>query len=100
MAQLNITALVNGLNSLHKILTEIEPIATAIGGPIVANVTTIGIAATATIQNVLERGDKLKGALSEQDETKLRAMLSDIQAVNDKLAGKVAEEAATASEEG
>jgi len=101
--KLNVGALVNGLNSLHNILVEIAPIAQAIGGPVVANVATIGIAATATIQNVLERGDSLKTAMTEQDATKLRAMLSDLQAVNDRLAGTiadVAEEAATPPDKG
>jgi hypothetical protein len=75
MAKINLANLISGLDTIHKALMDIAPVASAIGGPVVANVTTIGIAATATIQNVLERADKLKSVMTEQDATKLRAML-------------------------
>ena len=100
MAKLNIEGIVNGLNGVIKHVGDMLPMAQALGLPaVVANVATIAIAATGVIQNVLERGAQVKDALSTQDETKLRAMLADLQAINDRLAGTIAEDAETAAGE-
>jgi hypothetical protein len=94
MKQMDLGGLISGLNTVLKGLQDIAPVAEKLGLPVVvANVATIGIAATGTIQNILERGEANREALATGDETKLRAMLSDLQAVNDRLAGTIAEDA-------
>ncbi len=82
----DLSKLISGLDSVLKIVRDAAPLVESLGVPsIVANVATIGIAATATIENMLERGGKLKDALSTHDEAKLRAMLADLQTANDDL---------------
>ena len=91
MAKANIQGVIDGVQGVLKALETLAPAAESLGVPsAVASAATIAIAATGIVQNVLERADNLKEALSSQDETKLRAMLSDLQAVNDRLAGQVA----------
>jgi hypothetical protein len=89
MAKINLTGLVPNLQKVIDAVQALTPIAASLGGPVVANIATIGIAAIATIENILSRSGDLKEALSTQDEAKLRAMLSDLQAANDKLAGAI-----------
>lgn len=100
MAKMNITGILTGLENTLKAVNEMMPVAEKLGIPaVVANVSTIAIAGIAVVQNVLERAQGVKDALSEQDETKLRAMISDLQAVNDRLAGQIAEDATEAAGE-
>lgn len=95
----NVDKLIAGLDTILKGYAEIAPLAQKLGVPaVVANVATIGIAATGTIHNILERAADAKDALTTQDEGKLRAMLADLQAVNDKLAGVIAEDAKEGAE--
>jgi hypothetical protein len=101
MAKFNIAGLLTGMETALKAVNEMMPVAQKFGVPaIVANVSTIAIAAIGIGHNVLERAQGVKDALSEQDETKLRGMLSDLQAVNDRLAGQIAEDATEAADEG
>lgn len=86
---IDLSGLVPNLQKVIDAVKALTPLAAAIGGPVVANVATMGIAAVATIENILERSKNLKDALSTHDETKLRAMLSDLQAANDELAGAI-----------
>lgn len=88
---LNVTGIVTGLDKLLTAVREMAPVAEAIGGAAVANVATLVIAGAAIAQNVLERAEGMKEALSSQDEAKLRAMLAELQEANDKLAGTIAE---------
>lgn len=91
MAKLNLSGLITGLDTVLKGIQEALPIAQQVGIPaVVSNVVTIGIAAVGAINNILDRKDDLKDALSTQDEAKLRAMLKDIQQVNDQLAEVIA----------
>lgn len=91
MAKLNVDGIIDGLQKVLDAAETMLPIAQKLGGPVVANVATTAIAGVAIAQNVLARAEGVKGAISEQDETKLRQMLSDLQAVNDRLAGAVAD---------
>ena len=94
MAKLNIAAFLTGLEATLKAVNEMMPVAQKFGVPaIVANISTIAIAAIAVGHNILERAANVKDVLSEQDEGKLRAMLADLQRVNDTLAGVISEEA-------
>lgn len=91
MAKFNIEAILKGAKAVLDAAEQLAPVAQQFGGPTVANVATMAISGIAIIENVLERAQGVKGAMSEQDETKLRNMLSDLQAVNDRLAGTIAE---------
>lgn len=91
-SNINLSNLISGLDDVLKMVRDVAPIAEQLGVPsIVANIATIGIAATAAIENMLERGGKLKEAMSTQDEGKLRAMLTDLQRANNELAEAIAE---------
>lgn len=103
MAKFNIQGLLNGIENALKAVNEMMPVAQQFGVPaVVANVSTIAIAAIGVAHNILERAQGVKDALSTQDENKLKAMIVDLQKVNDQLAGKIAEDAeeAAASSEG
>ena len=101
MAKLDVSGLISGLNTVLKGLQDIAPVAEKLGMPaVVANAATIAIAATGAIQNILERGAAEKDALATSDEAKLRGMLADIQAVNDRLAGTIAGDAEAGANEG
>lgn len=100
MPKLNFDGIINGVNKVVGALAEIAPLAVKLGlPPVVANVATIAISATGVIQNILERSANLKDALTTQEEEKLRAMLADLQAINDQLAGTIADDAAEAAKE-
>src|SRR5690348_4317622 len=89
--QLDVSGLISGLNTVLKGLHDIAPVAEKLDMPaVVANAATIAIAATGAIQNILERAAAEKDAISTGDEARLRGMLADIQAVNDRLAGTIA----------
>lgn len=90
--KLNITGIVNGAQKALEAVRDMAPVVEKLGGPSVASVATIGIAAIAIIENVLERGKDASVAMTTQDEGKLRAMLSELQEANDKLAGVIASE--------
>jgi hypothetical protein len=92
MAKVDISSIIDGLQKVLDGAEKMLPIAQKIGGPLVANVATTAIAGVAIAQNILARVEDGKAALSEKDETKLRDMLSKLQAANDKLAEAVAEE--------
>lgn len=94
MARMNVTGILNGMEMALKAVNEMMPVAQALGVPaVVANVSTIAIAAIAVGHNVLDRAQGVKDALAEQDEAKLRAMIGELQGVNDKLAGQIADDA-------
>jgi hypothetical protein len=101
MAKFDFAKILDGVEGVVAAVEKLAPLAVALGAPaVVANVATIAIAATGTLQNIVERATDAKEALATQDETKLRTMLSRLQAVNDTLAGTIASdtEAATAQE--
>lgn len=99
MAKFDYGKLLDGVDGIVKSLETLAPLAVQLGAPaVVANVATIAIAATGAIQNIVERVADAKEALSTQDETKLREMLSKLQAVNDRLAGTIQEDAAAAAD--
>lgn len=86
---LNLGNIIGGLEKVVSAIAEMAPVAAKLGGPVVANVATVAIATTAIIHNLLERGKDVKEALASKDEGHLRAMLTDLQAANDMLNGKV-----------
>lgn len=90
MSKIDIAAIIDGAQKALDAVQKLAPVAAQIGGPGVASVATIAIAAAGIIENALERFKGVKGAMSEQDEGKLRAMLAELQAANDKLAGNIA----------
>jgi DUF1009 family protein len=94
----DIGKLLDSVEGVVKAVEELAPLAVALGAPaVVANVATIAIAATGALQNIIDRAADLKEAVSTQDETKLRDMLSRLQAVNDSLAGTIQSDTAAAT---
>ena len=91
MAKINLTGVVNGAQKALDAVNEMLPVVEKLGGPVVANVATIAIAAIGVVQNVLDRAEDANVAMTTQDETKLRAMLAELQSANDKLAGAIAD---------
>lgn len=91
MSKINVTGLVNGAQKALDAVQDMLPVVEKLGGPSVANVATIAIAAIGVIQNVLDRAEDANVAMTTQDEGKLRAMLAELQAANDKLAGTISE---------
>lgn len=87
--RIDIAGIITGANAALTAVNTLAPLAGALGGSNVANVATIAIAATGVISNVLERAKETQIALTTQEEGKLRAMLGELQGVNDKLAGAV-----------
>ena len=86
---IDITGLIDGVSKVLAGVQAAAPVVQKLGGPNVANIATIGIAAIGVVQNVLERGRDLGAAMTEQDEAKLKAMLAELQAANDTLANAV-----------
>lgn len=89
MGKINLAGVVNGAQKALDAVNEMLPVVEKLGGPVVANVATIAIAAIGVVQNVLDRAEDANVAMTTQDETKLRAMLAELQAANDKLAGAI-----------
>jgi len=101
MAKLNLTGIISGLQTVLKAAEEMAPLAQKLGlPPVVAGISTVALGAASVIMNILERGAAVKDALSTEDETKLRSMLSDLQAVNDRLAGEIAAEGDSTASDG
>lgn len=87
--RINIAAVMEGANHALTAVNTLAPLAGALGGSNVANIATIALGASGVIANVLERAKETQIALTTQEEAKLQAMLGELQAVNDKLAGRV-----------
>lgn len=99
MAKFDLTKLLGGVDDVVKALETLAPLAVALGAPpIVAGVATMAIAATGTLQNIVDRAADAKEAFSTADEGKLRGMLTRLQAVNDTLAGTIASDVTSATE--
>lgn len=93
MAKINIAGIISGVENALKAVNELMPVAEKLGLPAaIANVSTIAIAAIAVAHNVIDRASELKEGLATEDETKLRGLISELQAVNDRLAGEIAAE--------
>lgn len=90
MSKVNIAGIIAGAEKVLAGAREMLPVAKVFGGETVAHAATLAIATGAVIKNVLERAADAKVALTEQDEAKLRAMLTELQNVNDDLAGNIA----------
>lgn len=86
----DIAALIDGAQKALSAVQTLAPLAGQIGGPGVAHVATIAISTAAVIENALVRVEGVKNAMTEQDEAKLRAMLAELQTVNDGLNGQIA----------
>lgn len=90
MPKVNMASIIEGASKALEAVNALAPVAEKLGVPsIVANSATIAIAAMAVVENVLERSADLKLAMTSQDEAKLKAMLAELQAVNDRLAGTI-----------
>lgn len=90
MGKFNMASLIEGAQKALSAVQTLAPIAGELGGPGVAHVATIAISTAAMLENALVRAEGVKSAMSEQDEAKLRAMLGELQTVNDGLAGQIA----------
>ncbi len=89
MAKINIGALIEGAQKVVEAVKTMSPVIEKLGGPGVASIATIAIAAIGVIENVLDRVNDANVAISTQDEAKLRAMLAELQGENDKLAALI-----------
>lgn len=87
MIKFNTASLLAGLEKALAVVNDVMPVAKTLG--IVAPVVTIGISAISIIEHTLHQAKEAKIALSTQDETKLKAMLAELQAANDKLNGAI-----------
>jgi hypothetical protein len=89
--KINFAGIISGVESALKAVNELMPIAEAMGAPaMIANISTIAIAAIATAHNTLDRATELKEGISSNDEKRLRELIAQLQGVNDKLAGEIA----------
>lgn len=80
---LNVSGIIDGLQSALKAVQDIAPIAQKFG--VVAPIATIAISAASIAQNILARVEEGKELLTSHDEAKIKAILADIQACNDRL---------------
>ena len=81
----NVAGIIDGAQKVLGAVEDLAPIAKQLGGPEVANVATIAIAATAVLQNVLQRVEDGAVVMTTQDRAKVDAMLEELQRANDLL---------------
>lgn len=81
--------IISGVEKVLETVTELTPLVGPLGGGAVAGVATLALAGIHILDNLLMRVGTAKDALNSTDEAKVRAVLADLQAANDKLAGAI-----------
>lgn len=89
MPKFNAGELVNTLQKVLDAAQQLAPIAQQIGGPVVANAATVVIATAAIAENAIERFKDGKLVASSRDQEAVKAILGELQTVNDKLAAAI-----------
>jgi lysyl-tRNA synthetase class I len=87
--KINFTSAIDALDKVADGAKQFLPLAASLGGPGVAGVATIVIAASNVAHNLLERANEAKGVATSTDVDKLRAVIADLQEINDKLNERV-----------
>lgn len=82
----DLSKIVETLEAGVKFIEDLTPIATAIGGPIVGNVSNTVLTVTDIAHNALSRAAEIGHVFSDEDQADINAIINRLAVQNDKLA--------------